>query len=111
MDKNTSISLHLAKVMGLTGVELLPFGESGSQVAYIDGSGIWFLPFTNRVQWADVVLWAAQEDHEVSIEREGAHCYFNDFHTLHEYDCPVNESTTRMAATLEAIALATGWAP
>lgn len=110
MSKQTSISLHLAKVMGLNGVALLPFGESGSQVAYIDGSGMWFLPFTSRAQWADVVLWAASHGYDVALHTDTSYCMtpYKVFECSFEW--PGSNEQDHIASTLEAIALATGWA-
>lgn len=112
MDKNTSISLHLAKVMGLQNIQTAPEQyQVGERVTHelTDIRREIFNPFTNRAQWADVLLFAWRK----LIKFNSADKDFITYELSQREWRQIPHSNTdesRMAATLEAIALATGWA-
>lgn len=110
MNRETSIALHLARVMGKEhALHTYPDGRSQAVLlCYADGSKQMWWPENNLHQWAECVLWAVV--HKV------------DPMLTHEVVSVVNQSTSRdltlehdntrsgiQAATLEAIARATGW--
>jgi len=113
MDKNTSISLHLAKVMGLDGAHLhthpVVFEGTAKQDVFIseEMGKKRFDPFTNRAQWADVVLWYVSTGNDFHFYTDGASSFDYDDGCLVDHG---NTDKDRIGASLEIIALATGWA-
>ena len=117
MSKQTSISLHLAKLMRLEGAHLhtypVVFEGTAKQDVFIseEMGKKRFDPFTNRAQWADVVLWAASHGYDVALHTDTSYCMtpYKVFECSFEW--PGSNEQDHIASTLEAIALATGWAP
>lgn len=110
MDKNTSISLHLAKVMGLQNIQTAPEQyQVGERVTHelTDIRREIFNPFTNRAQWADVVLWYVSMGNDFHFHTDGASSAGYDDGCLVDHD---NTAVARIGASLEIISLATGWA-
>lgn len=111
MDKNTSISLHLAKVMGLPNPRVSNSPKHGRYVAYFVGDKFnwyWpeFNPFTNRSQWADVVLWFSKARHTLILQSDLVMADYADIHAKPTE----NTEASIIASALNCIALATGWA-
>lgn len=114
MSREHSISLHLAKVMGLEGAHLHTYpsvrdGEVLQDVFIAEEIGKKrFYPFTNRAQWADVVLWYVSTGNDFHFYTDGASSFDYDDGCLVDH---ANNAADRIGASLEIIALATGWAP
>ncbi len=104
MNKQTSIALHLARVMGLWSPHI-----SGPYVrlAYDPGKHMprIFDPHDDLSQWAECVLWAAGNGLEPLIMRTTASAWSD----AEMKEISVDAADGIQAATLEAIARATGW--
>lgn len=108
MNRQTSIALHLARVMGKEHcVHTYPDGKSQAVLlCYDDGSKQMWWPENNLHQWAECVLWAAANGLEPLIMRTTASAW-SDAETK---EISVNAGSPEgiQDATLEAIFLATG---
>lgn len=110
MNRQTSIALHLARVIGKEHcVHTYPDGKSQAVLlCFDDGRKQMWWPENNLHQWAECVLWAAMNG-----------CWPDVMATRVSYDAiesrwigyVPHDGTTEgiQAATLEAIARATGW--
>jgi hypothetical protein len=100
MTKQTSIALHLARVMGR------PYKERYHDVDG-DNNHITFDPFNDLSQWAECVLWAAMNGLEPLIMRTTASAWSDA--EIKEISVGACSTEGIQAATLEAIARATSW--
>lgn len=111
MNKQTSIALHLARVMGIETWEVRfpPRSEPVTKLHFTqDGETHEWKPHTDLSQWAECVLWAAMNG-----------CWPDVMATRVSYDAiesgwigyVPHDGTLEgiQAATLEAIARATSW--
>ncbi len=103
MNKQTSIALHLARVMGK------PLHQIGDQLLMLSDDGdprptAWS-PHESLSQWAECVLWAASNGMEPMIMRTIASAWSD----AEMKEISVDSADDIKAATLEAIARATGW--
>jgi len=106
MTKEQSIALHLARVMG----KWCPRIENDAvALAYKAGTDMprSFAPHTNLSQWAECVLWAAGNGLEPLIMRTTASAWSDA--EMKEISVDSVAAGDIQAATLEAIARATGW--
>lgn len=104
MTKQTSIALHLARVIGLRDASQ---GINSAGVFYTSGTGKTrpFSPHANLSQWAECVLWAAGNGLEPLIMRTTASAWSD----AEMKEISVDSAGDIQAATLEAIARATSW--
>lgn len=111
MSEQLSISLHLAKVMGLKPTSI-NYSRNLGGVSYVSTVGRSyshrFDPFERPRQWQQVVLWAAMNGLEPDLSRGIVRVW----PVGKDYPCcEENDNTPQgiIDATLKAIALATGW--
>lgn len=109
MNKQTSISLHLARVMGKEHtLHTYPDGRSQAVLlCFDDGSKQMWWPENNLHQWAECVLWAAMNGLCPMID--SVSCWAAKDHKDTIISVCENTQSSIQAATLEAIALATSW--
>lgn len=103
----TSIALHLARVMGKEhALHTYPDGKSQAVLlCYDDGGKQMWWPENNLHQWAECVLWAAMNGHTLTLQKDLVTADFGD-----AYANPADNTPSGIqAATLEAIARATGF--
>ncbi len=108
MNKQTSIALHLARVIGIETweVRLPPRSEPITKHHFTrDGETQEWNPHTNPAQWAECVLWAAGNGLEPLIMRTTASAWSD----AEMKEISVDSAGDIKAATLEAIARATSW--
>ena len=106
MNRQTSIALHLARVMGKPSHEIVKASNGEQYVAITRGwSQYGFRPHYSRDDWAECVLWAAGNGLEPLIMRTTASAWSD----AEMKEISVDSAGDIQAATLEAIARATGW--
>ena len=111
MNIQTSIALHLARVMGIETwvVRFAPRSEPITKLHFTrDGETHEWNPHDDLSQWAECVLWAAGNGLEPCILGTVASAWSHTERKEISTDCLCTSSSIQ-AATLEAIALATGW--
>lgn len=105
MNREISIALHLARVMGK------PLHQIGDQLLMLSDDGdprptAWS-PHENLSQWAECVLWAAMNGMCPMIDSVA--CWAAKDHQDTIISVCDNTQSSIQAATLEAIARATSW--
>lgn len=107
MNRELSIRLHLAKVTN-SGAGVYWERNTGARGHYLTCAwhgGRRYNPYANRSQWADVVLWYVSTTGK-TLEFFGLGTYSNGLSLHHE-----NTIQENVKASLELIAIATGWKP
>ena len=110
MNRQTSIALHLARVMGIETWEVRfpPRSEPVTKLHFTqDGETHEWKPHTDLSQWAECVLWAASNGMEPMIMRTIASAWSDA--ECGEIAVDAGSPDGIKAATLETIALASGW--
>ncbi len=111
MNKQTSIALHLARVMGKPNPVAHDYPDfvtcqTNPDAIKADERGTYgWEPHENISQWAECVLWAAGNGHTLTLQKDLVTADFGD-----AYANPADNTPSGIqAATLEAIARATSW--
>ncbi len=101
MNRQTSIALHLAQAVRQHGYVSTDIRWPGR----VESMGDVWKPHTDLSQWAECVLWAASNGMEPMIMRTIASAWSD----AEMKEISVDSADDIKAATLEAIARATGW--
>ncbi|MEN6402470.1 MAG: hypothetical protein ABFD94_11065 [Armatimonadia bacterium] len=101
--REQAIICHLARVMGVEGIPTQPFTG-----LYVVGRGDWN-PHHDRAQWAECVEWAIANSTHIGTDNLQEVATWNREKGMWEHVEHNNTHEGIRAATLEAIALATGW--
>lgn len=105
MNKQLSINLFLAKAMKLSVIEVSSFSEI-KYAKTLHKESV-FQPHKDKSQWAEVLLWAA--DNDITSWIRGLHVAVDHHENGFLYVACQESDSSRMQAALEAIARSLGW--